>query len=79
MMLDSTKEVIIMNEDKMKYIISRLIDNANEALAESPEDDFIKGKRLAYYEMLDTITNELELSEYDLKEFGLDIDITKFI
>ena len=78
-MLDSTKEVIIMNEDKMKYIISRLIDNANEALAESPKDDFIKGKRLAYYEMLDTITNELELSEYDLKEFGLDIDITKFI
>ncbi len=68
-----------MNEDKMKYIISRLIDNANETLEESPEDDFFKGKKLAYYEMLDTIKNELELSEYDLKDFGLDIDITKFI
>ena len=42
MMLDSTKEVIIMNEDKMKYIISQLIKNANEALEESPEDDFFK-------------------------------------
>jgi len=66
-----------MNDDTIKYIISRIIANANDAL--EGDDDFAKGKRLAYYEMLDTIQNELELKEQDLKEFGLDIDISKFL
>ena len=68
----------MMNDDTIKYIISRLVENAKEAL-EDGNDDFAKGKRLAYYEMLDVIQNELELKDQDLKEFGLDIDITKFI
>jgi len=67
----------MMNDDTIKYIISRIIANANDAL--EGDDDFAKGKRLAYYEMLDTIQNELELKEQDLKEFGLDIDISKFL
>ena len=65
-----------MNEDTIKYIISRLIEKANEALKDN-SDDFAKGKRLAYYEMLDTIRNELELKEQDLKEFELDINLEK--
>ena len=68
----------MMNDDTIKYIISRLVENAKEAL-EDGNDDFAKGKRLAYYEMLDVIQNELELKDQDMKEFGLDIDITKFI
>lgn len=69
-----------MNEDTIKFIISRVIDNANDALEESKEnkdDDFYKGKKLAYYEILDTIKNELEVREQDLKELGLDIDLEK--
>ena len=51
-----------MMDETIKYILSRIIDNANDASIESrehPDDDFYKGKKLAYYEVLDTIKNEL--------------------
>lgn len=51
-----------MMDEAIKYILSRIIDNANDASIESrehPDDDFYKGKKLAYYEVLDTIKNEL--------------------
>lgn len=69
-------------DEAIKYIISRVIDNANDAVAESkdnPMDDFYKGKKLAYYEVLDTIKNELKARDIDLKEFGLDIELEKTI
>lgn len=69
-----------MMDEAIKYILARVIDNANDAVAEakeSPEDDFYKGKRLAYYEVLDTIKNELKAKEQELKEFGLDVDLEK--
>lgn len=69
-----------MNDEAIKYILSRVLDNANDALKESREnkdDDFYKGKKMAYYEVLDTIKNELEAREQDLKEFGLDINLEK--
>ena len=69
-----------MTEAEMKYIIARLIENANDCLAERKEDpksEFLDGKSLAYYEMLDTIKNELMAHSVDLKEFGLDIDLDK--
>lgn len=59
-------------------MISRLLDNANEAVAESNEnkdDQFAAGRRLAYYEMLSILKSELEVRDQDLKEFGLDIDL----
>lgn len=71
----------MMNE-AIKYIISRVIDNANDAIAESndnPGDDFYKGKKLAYYEVLDTIKNELKARDENLKDYGLDIDLEKTI
>lgn len=70
----------MMNDATIKFIISRVIENANDALEESkqnPKDDFYKGRKLAYYEILDTIKNELEAKDADLKEFGLDIDLEK--
>ena len=69
-------------DEAIKYIISWVIDNANDAVAESkdnPTDDFYKGKKLAYYEVLDTIKNELKARDIDLKEFGLDIELEKTI
>mgnify|MGYP000152315765 FL=1 len=69
-----------LNEDSMKYIISRLIDNANEAVEESSKDRsdaFNQGRRLAYYEMLDILKSELDVRDVDLKEMGLDIDVDK--
>ena len=69
-----------MSEDAVKYIIARVIDNANDALEEAKknkDDDFYKGKKLAYYEILDTIKNELDINEQDLKEFGLDENLER--
>lgn len=67
-----------LTAERLKYIIARVIDNANDAIKESkenPKDAFIDGKKLAYYEVLDTIKNELDVSEQDMKEFGLDFPL----
>ncbi len=69
-----------LTQDAMKYMIGRLLDNANDALAEAEEnkgDPFYSGKSFAYYEMLDTLKNDLDIYEEDLKEYGLDIDLDK--
>lgn len=69
-----------MNEAEIKYIIERLLSNANDAMQEAEDnknDPFYSGKALAYYEVLDTIRNELSARGQDLKEFGLDIDLEK--
>ena len=70
----------MMTESEIKFIISRVIENANDAKEEAKGNknaDFYEGRKLAYYEILDTIKNELIVREQDLKEFGLDIDLEK--
>ena len=69
-----------MSKAEMKYIIARLLDNANDCVEdakENPGSEFFDGKKLAYYEMLDTIKNELIAHDDDIKEFGLDINLEK--
>lgn len=63
-----------MDESTIKYIIARVIDNASD---DDPKDrsEFTLGRRLAYYEILDTIKNELIVNEQELKEFGLDFNL----
>lgn len=71
-----------MNEvSESNLIIARVIKNAKENLDEikkEKQDDFLDGKRLAYYETLDIIKNELSASEIDLSQYDLNIDIDKF-
>ena len=67
-----------MNNDIFNHIINRLLSNANDALKDvqaNDKDEFYVGKKLAYYEVLDTIKNDLIIAEYDLQECGLDIDL----
>ena len=69
-----------MTEETIKHIIARVIDNANDALEEerkNKNDAFYKGKKLAYYEILDTIKNDLDIDDQDLKAFGLDVNLKK--
>lgn len=72
-----------MNEDSLKYLIAKLIEDANDVKAEfeniqnKDEKLFLEGKRLAYYEMLLTIQNELDIEDQDLAEFGLNINLEK--
>ncbi|SEI97112.1 hypothetical protein SAMN04487834_104018 [Sharpea azabuensis] len=70
----------MMNDETMKYIISRVIDNANDSKKDyekDKNDKFNNGRALAYYEVLDTIKSELDAHGEDLSEFGLDIDLEK--
>ena len=71
----------LLSRDGISYIVSRVLSNARDAIAESKEEDsdFLKGKRLAYYEILDTIKNELIVREADLKEFELDIILEELL
>ena len=69
-----------MNESTLKYILARVIDNANETMneaKENPNDDFYKGKRLAYYEVLDTIKNTLLDEEIPLDDLVLNVDLER--
>ena len=59
----------------IKFIIARVFDNANDAFKEAKinnKDEFYQGRIQAYYEILNTIKNELIGHDQDLKEFGLD-------
>ena len=67
-----------LTKEGIKYMIARLLENANEAVEESKnnkEDQFAAGRRLAYYEMLDILKSELEVRDQDLKELGLDTNL----
>ena len=67
-----------MNKALAQYIIARLIDHANDAIIESkdhPGDDLYFGQKLAYYQALNTIKNELDAHDEELEEYGLDINL----
>ena len=70
-----------LTESELEFIISRVIKNAEDAVEESKNDNsaFLDGKKLAYYEVLDTIRNELVIREIDLKRFGLDIVLEELL
>ncbi|MCM1267801.1 MAG: hypothetical protein NC302_07850 [Bacteroidales bacterium] len=66
--------------ESLKYMIARLLDNANDAMKEYREDKgnkFFAGRKMAYYEMLDILKTELDVRDEDLKELGLDIDLVE--
>ncbi|NLY77319.1 MAG: transposase [Tissierellia bacterium] len=68
----------LLTKGSIQYIISRLLDYANEAIKESKKNEqdlFYKGKKLAYIEMLNVLKNELGARDEDLKEYGLDFNI----
>ena len=69
-----------MHDAVFEYIVSRLISDAKDAAVqaeESPNDDFYKGQRFAYYMVLDTIKNEILAHGMDTKRYGLDINLDK--
>lgn len=86
-LMNYKEEVLSMENDMvtkefLKYIVETLVDNANDTineLREKPNDDFLEGKKLAYYEMLDSIKSRLEVREENLAEYGLNFDIEKML
>lgn len=69
-----------LTRENMKYIIARLLDNANDAAEDYKRDKsnkLLAGRKMAYYEMLDILRTELDVRDEDLEEFGLNIDLEK--
>ena len=75
--IEYEKNEDFLTADAMKFIIKRVIQNALDTAEEAKEnnDDFNKGRKLAYYEILDTIKSELYVRDVDLSDFGLDFDL----
>ena len=72
----------LLSVDGLRFIIARVLDNAKEAFQdakERPDDEFIQGRRLAYYEILDTIRNELMVRDADLDDMLLELDPIKLV
>ena len=69
----------LLSDAGLKYIISRVLDNAKDAKDDytATKNEFSAGKRLAYYEILDTIKNELIIHDADIEKFLLDFDLDK--
>lgn len=68
----------LMSRDGVKFIVGRVIENANDAMKErekDPKNEYLAGKVQAFYETLDIIKNELSARDEDLKEYGLDIPL----
>ncbi len=57
---------------EMKYIIYRVVKNGYESIDEAKNEphEFNEGRKQAYYEVLDTIYNQLDIYEQDTKNFG---------
>lgn len=68
-----------LTNDEWEYIVSRVLRNAKDAAEEArqlPYREYKAGRALAYYyEVLDTIKNELLARDVDVKRFGLDISL----
>ncbi|SFE47396.1 hypothetical protein [Peptostreptococcus sp. D1] len=57
-----------ITEDTLGYIISRIQERYEESLSEG-DDDFNNGRKLAFYEVLDMMKNDLESRGYSLDDF----------
>ena len=68
-----------LTESELNFIVSRILSNANKAFQENDNSDFENGRRLAYYEMLDTIKNELILRDVDISKYGLNINLEELL
>ncbi|MEE0873202.1 MAG: transposase [Ruminococcus sp.] len=69
----------VLSESELEFIISKVLKNAMGAFREDDRSDFSNGRRLAYYEVLDTIKNELIIREIDVSRFGLDINLESLL
>jgi hypothetical protein len=63
-----------LTESEIEYIITRVLKNATDTLAETErsKDPFDDGKRQAYYEILTA-------RDINVKKYGLDINLEKLL
>ena len=64
----------------LKATIERLIENADEAVAEAKThrgDEYYSTRQIVYYEVLDTIKDDIIMGDLDPADFGLGMDLEK--
>lgn len=62
----------------MKAAVRCILEQALRAVSEArqnPNDTYKDGRSLAYYEVLDTIKNQLEIYDLDANVFGLGMNL----
>ena len=64
---------------EMRYVIYRVIKNGYDSIDDAKDDpcEFNRGRKMAYYEVLDTIYNQPDIYEQDTKNFGYPDDWEK--
>ena len=64
---------------EMKYVIYRVIKNGYASIDEAKDEpsEFNEGRKMAYWEVLDTIYNQLDVYEQNTKNFGYPDDWDK--
>lgn len=67
----------LMTKEGLEWIINSILENAICAVQETgdPSDSFYRGRMLAYYEILDSIKNRIEIREGNPADYGLDFDL----
>jgi len=68
-----------LSTSEIEFIISRVLANAREAKKDDDKSSFAEGKKLAYYEILNTIKNELMVRNIDVKSVGLDFPLEEIL
>ena len=71
-----------MSDDIIAYLISRLLNAAEESSEEMKRNDsnlFAQGKNLAYYEMLDMLKSGIDMYDFPLQNYGLDQQLEKLL
>ncbi len=67
-------------EDVLKATIERLIENADEAVEEAKAhrgSEYFSTRRIVYYEVLDTIKDDIIMGDLEPADYGLEIDLEK--
>ena len=60
-----------LTSEFMQYVLSRILDYANDSFDDYSGSEFDDGRRLAYVEMINVIKNDLYVRGYTLEELGL--------
>lgn len=66
-----------LSNEAVQYILSRILDNANDMLKEYDGSDYYQGQKQAYYEILDSVKTALIARNQNLKDYGLNIDLER--
>ena len=67
-----------LSKEELIYILNLIISNCFDESKEKPTDEFNEGRKFAYYEVLDSIRNQLDVREVDLSEYGLENEILEW-